>query len=306
MEHLPIMLNEVIDALSIKPNGIYVDGTFGRGGHSTAILNQLVDGHLVVFDQDERAIETAKQLSLQYPNKMTIIQSNFEHLSEKLDEINIKTIDGILLDLGVSSPQFDDPSRGFSYRFDTRLDMRMDLNQSLDAYQVINHYPFEKLVNIFQVYGEEKFAKQIARKIEKQREIKPIETSFELVDIIRSAYPSKVLKQKGHPAKQVFQAIRIEVNQELEVLKSVLDQAVSRLNPDGRLVILTFHSLEDRIVKQYFSKLTTIDVPSKIPLQNLPVTDYELVNKKVITSQEEELERNPRAHSAKLRALRKR
>lgn len=306
MEHLPIMLNEVIDALSIKPNGIYVDGTFGRGGHSTAILNQLVDGHLVVFDQDERAIETAKQLSLQYPNKMIIIQSNFEHLSEKLDEINIKTIDGILLDLGVSSPQFDDPSRGFSYRFDTRLDMRMDLNQSLDAYQVINHYPFEKLVNIFQVYGEEKFAKQIARKIEKQREIKPIETSFELVDIIRSAYPSKVLKQKGHPAKQVFQAIRIEVNQELEVLKSVLDQAVSRLNPDGRLVILTFHSLEDRIVKQYFSKLTTIDVPSKIPLQNLPVTDYELVNKKVITSQEEELERNPRAHSAKLRALRKR
>ena len=306
MEHLPIMLNEVINALSIKPNGIYVDGTFGRGGHSTAILNQLVDGHLVVFDQDERAIETAKQLSLQYPNKMTIIQSNFEHLSEKLDEINIKTIDGILLDLGVSSPQFDDPSRGFSYRFDTRLDMRMDLNQSLDAYQVINHYPFEKLVNIFQVYGEEKFAKQIARKIEKQREIKPIETSFELVDIIRSAYPSKVLKQKGHPAKQVFQAIRIEVKQELEVLKSVLDQAVSRLNPDGRLVILTFHSLEDRIVKQYFSKLTTIDVPSKIPLQNLPVTDYELVNKKVITSQEEELERNPRAHSAKLRALRKR
>lgn len=306
MEHLPIMLNEVINALSIKPNGIYVDGTFGRGGHSTAILNQLVDGHLVVFDQDERAIETAKQLSLQYPNKMIIIQSNFEHLSEKLDEINIKTIDGILLDLGVSSPQFDDPSRGFSYRFDTRLDMRMDLNQSLDAYQVINHYPFEKLVNIFQVYGEEKFAKQIARKIEKQREIKPIETSFELVDIIRSAYPSKVLKQKGHPAKQVFQAIRIEVNQELEVLKSVLDQAVSRLNPDGRLVILTFHSLEDRIVKQYFSKLTTIDVPSKIPLQNLPVTDYELVNKKVITSQEEELERNPRAHSAKLRALRKR
>lgn len=306
MEHLPIMLNEVIDALSIKENGIYVDGTFGRGGHSRAILNKLTTGHLVVFDQDERAIETAQKLSLEYPNKMTIIQSNFEYLNEKLDEHNIKGIDGILLDLGVSSPQFDDPSRGFSYRFDTRLDMRMNLNQSLDAYQVINHYPFEKLMYIFQVYGEEKFAKQIARKIEKQREIKPIETSFELVDIIRSAYPSKVLKQKGHPAKQVFQAIRIEVNQELEVLKSVLDQAVNRLNPDGRLVILTFHSLEDRIVKQFFNKLTTIDVPSKIPLQVLPVTDYELVNKKVITSQEEELESNPRAHSAKLRAIRKR
>ncbi len=306
MEHLPIMLNEVLDALSIKSDGIYVDGTFGRGGHSRAILNQLTTGHLVVFDQDERAIETAQKLSLEYPNKMTIIQSNFEHLNEKLDEYNIKGIDGILLDLGVSSPQFDDPSRGFSYRFDTRLDMRMNLNQSLDAYQVVNQYPFEKLMYIFQVYGEEKFAKQIARKIEKQREIKPIETSFELVDIIRSAYPSKVLKQKGHPAKQVFQAIRIEVNQELEVLKSVLDQAVNRLNPDGRLVILTFHSLEDRIVKQFFNKLTTIDVPSKIPLQVLPTTEFELVNRKVITSKEEELESNPRAHSAKLRAIRKR
>lgn len=306
MEHLPIMLNEVLDALSIKSDGIYVDGTFGRGGHSKAILNQLTTGHLVVFDQDERAIETAQKLSLEYPNKMTIIQSNFEHLNEKLDESNIKGIDGILLDLGVSSPQFDDPSRGFSYRFDTRLDMRMNLNQSLDAYQVVNQYPFEKLMYIFQVYGEEKFAKQIARKIEKQREIKPIETSFELVDIIRSAYPSKVLKQKGHPAKQVFQAIRIEVNQELEVLKSVLDQAVNRLNPDGRLVILTFHSLEDRIVKQFFNKLTTIDVPSKIPLQVLPTTEFELVNRKVITSKEEELESNPRAHSAKLRAIRKR
>lgn len=306
MEHLPIMLNEVIEALSIKEDGIYVDGTFGRGGHSRAILNKLSSGHLIVFDQDERAIETAKHLSLEFPNKMTIIQSNFQNLNEKLDEVGIKNIDGILLDLGVSSPQFDDPSRGFSYRFDTRLDMRMNLNQSLDAYQVINQYPFEKLIYIFQVYGEEKFAKQIARKIEKQREIKPIETSFELVDIIRSCYPSKVLKQKGHPAKQVFQAIRIEVNQELEVLKSVLDQAVNRLNPDGRLVILTFHSLEDRIVKQFFNKMVTINVPSKIPLQNLPVADYELVNRKVITSKEEELESNPRAHSAKLRAIRKR
>lgn len=306
MEHLPIMLNEVIEALSIKEDGIYVDGTFGRGGHSRAILNKLSSGHLIVFDQDERAIETAKHLSLEFPNKMTIIQSNFQNLNEKLDEVGIKNIDGILLDLGVSSPQFDDPSRGFSYRFDTRLDMRMNLNQSLDAYQVINQYPFEKLIYIFQVYGEEKFAKQIARKIEKQREVKPIETSFELVDIIRSCYPSKVLKLKGHPAKQVFQAIRIEVNQELEVLKSVLDQAVNRLNPDGRLVILTFHSLEDRIVKQFFNKMVTINVPSKIPLQNLPVADYELVNRKVITSKEEELESNPRAHSAKLRAIRKR
>lgn len=306
MEHLPIMLQEVIEALDIKQDGLYVDGTFGRGGHSRAILAKLTTGHLVVFDQDERAIETAQKLSLEFPNKMTIIQSNFKHLNQELDARGFKKIDGILLDLGVSSPQFDDPSRGFSYRFDTRLDMRMDLNQSLDAYQVINHYPFEKLMYIFQVFGEEKFAKQIARKIEKQREIKPIETSFDLVDIIRSAYPSKVLKQKGHPAKQVFQAIRIEVNQELEVLKSVLEQAVNRLNPNGRLVILTFHSLEDRIVKQYFSKLSVVDVPSKIPLQTLPLADYELVNRKVITSSEEELNLNPRAQSAKLSAIRKR
>lgn len=306
MEHLPIMLHEVIEALDIKADGIYVDCTFGRGGHSTAILNQLTSGHLVVFDQDERAIETANLLSQEYPNKMTIIKSNFTHLNQELDNHGFKQVDGILLDLGVSSPQFDDPSRGFSYRFDTKLDMRMDLNQSLDAYQVINHYPFEKLMYIFHVYGEEKFAKQIARNIEKQRAIKPIETSFELVDIIRSAYPSKVLKQKGHPAKQVFQAIRIEVNQELEVLKSVLDQATQRLNPNGRLVILTFHSLEDRIVKQYFTKLSVIEVPAKIPLQNLPLADYELITKKAITSTEEELNQNPRAHSAKLRAIRKR
>lgn len=306
MEHLPIMLQEVIEALDIKHDGVYVDGTFGRGGHSRAILNKLTTGQLIVFDQDERAIETAQILSLEFPNKMTIIQSNFKYLNQELDARGFKNIDGILLDLGVSSPQFDDPSRGFSYRFDTRLDMRMDLSQSLDAYQVINNYPFEKLMHIFQVYGEEKFAKQIARKIEKQREIKSIETSFELVDIIRSAYPSKVLKQKGHPAKQVFQAIRIEVNQELEVLKSVLEQAVNRLNSNGRLVILTFHSLEDRIVKQYFSKLSVVDVPSKIPLQTLPLADYELVNRKVITSSEEELSQNPRSQSAKLRAIRKR
>ena len=182
----------------------------------------------------------------------------------------------------------------------------MDLNQTLDAYQVINHYPFEKLMYIFKVYGEEKFAKQIARNIEKQRAIKPIETSFELVDIIRSAYPSKILKQKGHPAKQVFQAIRIEVNQELEVLKSILEQATQRLSSNGRLVILTFHSLEDRIVKQYFNKLSVVVIPSKIPLQNLPVADYELITKKAVTSSEEELNQNPRAHSAKMRAIRKR
>jgi 16S rRNA (cytosine1402-N4)-methyltransferase len=306
MEHLPIMLQEVIEALDVKKDGLYVDGTFGRGGHSRAILDKLTTGHLIVFDQDERAIETAQKLSLEFPNKMTIIRSNFKHLNQELDARGFKNIDGILLDLGVSSPQFDDPSRGFSYRFDTRLDMRMDLSQSLDAYQVINHYSFEKLMHIFQVYGEEKFAKQIARKIEKQREIKAIETSFELVDIIRSAYPSKVLKQKGHPAKQVFQAIRIEVNQELEVLKTVLEQAVNRLNANGRLVILTFHSLEDRMVKQYFNKLSVVDVPSKIPLQTLPLADYELVNRKVITSSEEELDRNPRSQSAKLRAIRKR
>ena len=306
MEHRPIMLQEVIEALNIKKNGNYVDGTFGRGGHSTEILKQLKDGQLIVFDQDEEAIKAAQTLQKTYPTKLVICRENFRNLDKTLNKYGVEHVDGILLDLGVSSPQFDDPERGFSYRYDARLDMRMDQSQDLDAYHVVNQYPFEKLTYIFSHYGEEKFAKQIARKIEQQRAIKPIETSLALVDVIKSALPMKVLSQKGHPAKQVFQAIRIEVNQELKALEEVLDQAAKRLNPDGRLVIITFHSLEDRMVKKFMQKRSTVDMPAKLPIQGLPEADYEHLTHKVIIPSEAECEMNPRAHSAKLRVLRRR
>mgnify|MGYP004702229875 CR=1 FL=1 len=306
MEHRPIMLHEVIEALNIKANGIYVDATFGRGGHSTEILKRLKEGSLIVFDQDEEAIKVAQLLQKSYPTKLIICRENFRNLNKTLTKLSIDHVDGILLDLGVSSPQFDDPKRGFSYRYDARLDMRMDQSQELDAYHVVNHYPFEKLTYIFSHYGEEKFAKQIARKIEHERAIKPIETSLELVNVMKRALPMKVLSQKGHPAKQVFQAIRIEVNQELEVLEEVLDQAAQHLHPDGRLVIITFHSLEDRMVKKFMQKLSTVDMPAKLPIQGIPETDYEHLTHKVIIPTAAECEMNPRAHSAKLRILRKR
>jgi 16S rRNA (cytosine1402-N4)-methyltransferase len=306
MEHRPIMLQEVIEALQIKGNGIYVDGTFGRGGHSSEILKSLNDGKLIVFDQDEEAIKAAQRLKEVYPTKLVICRENFRNLDMTLDKHGIDHVDGILLDLGVSSPQFDDPERGFSYRYDARLDMRMDQSQALDAYHVVNHYPFEKLTYIFSHYGEEKFAKQIARRIEQERAIKPIETSLALVDVIKSALPMKVLSQKGHPAKQVFQAIRIEVNQELKALEEVLDQAAKRLNSNGRLVIITFHSLEDRMVKKFMQKLSTVDIPSKLPIQGVPEAAYEHLTHKVIIPSASECESNPRAHSAKLRVLRKR
>ena len=306
MEHRPIMLQEVIEALNIKENGIYVDGTFGRGGHSTEVLKKLSDGQLIAFDQDEAAIQSALILQKSYPKKLVICRENFRNINKTLHGLQIKQVDGILLDLGVSSPQFDDPERGFSYRYDARLDMRMDQSQDLDAYHVVNNYPFEKLTYIFSHYGEEKFAKQIARKIEQSRSIKPIVTSLELVDVIKSALPMKVLSQKGHPAKQVFQAIRIEVNQELKALEEVLDQAASLLNSDGRLVIITFHSLEDRMVKKFMHKLSTVDVPAKLPIQGIPEAAYEHLTHKVIIASESECEVNPRAHSAKLRVLRKR
>lgn len=306
MEHRPIMLHEVIEALHIKSNGIYVDGTFGRGGHSAAILNRLEEGQLIVFDQDEAAIQSAVNLQKKYQTQLVICRENFRHLDKTLQNMQINQVDGILLDLGVSSPQFDDPERGFSYRYDARLDMRMDQSQSLDAHYVVNSYSFEKLTYIFSHYGEEKFAKQIARKIEQARLIKPIETSLELVDVIKSALPMKVLSQKGHPAKQVFQAIRIEVNQELKALEEVLEQAVNLLTNDGRLVIITFHSLEDRMVKKFMQKLSTVDIPAKLPIQGIPEAAYEHLTHKVIIASESECEDNPRAHSAKLRVLRKR
>lgn len=299
------MLTEVLESLAVKPEGIYVDCTFGRGGHTTAILNQLRTGKVIAFDQDLAAIEAGRNLQSRYPGSLILIHSNFNQLKAELANLGIAGVDGILMDLGVSSPQFDDPSRGFSYRYDSRLDMRMDQSQILDAQAIVNTYPFEALVRIFRQYGEEPFAKQIARKIEQARALQPIETTFQLVQIIKSALPSKVLSHKGHPAKQVFQALRIEVNRELEVLSEVLDDAIGLLNPDGRLAVLTFHSLEDRLVKQTFLKHTRQEVPSRLPVKDLPQSPYSLLHSKAVTANESELESNPRAHSAKLRVLRK-
>lgn len=303
MTHLSVLLNECIEGLAINRDGIYVDGTFGRGGHSTEILKKLSDkGRLIAIDQDPSAIKVAYELQKKYPN-LIVVNSDFGQLETIIKNCGYEGVDGILLDLGVSSPQFDDSSRGFSYRFDARLDMRMNTEQVLSAYEVVNTYSFEDLNRIFRDYGEEKFAKQIARKIEQARLRKPIETSFELVDIIKSSLPAKVLSQKGHPAKQVFQAIRIEVNDELGQLKKVLDQAIRCLNPEGRLAIISFHSLEDRMVKRAFTECVEDKTPSKLPVKNEKVSAYHLLTKKAIVASEKELNENQRAHSAKLRVL---
>jgi len=305
MSHIPVLYGPVLDGLGIKPEGIYVDGTLGRGGHSRGILEQLTTGRLIGIDQDAQAIEEAGLRLKDYADKITLVHDNFRAIKNILSSLSIDKVDGILLDLGVSSPQFDDPQRGFSYRHDARLDMRMDRRQSLDAYTVINTYPYERLVQIMVTYGEEPHAKQIARAIEKHRLVKPIETTFDLVEVIKSALPSKVLAQKGHPAKQVFQALRIEVNQELSILEGTLNDCVSLLKPDGRLAVITFHSLEDRIVKNVFASYSKVNVPSKLPVIGTPKADYELIDKKHSRASQQELLENPRAHSAKLRILRK-
>ncbi len=302
MEHLPILLDEVVEALNIKVNGIYVDATYGRGGHSRAILSRLGQGKLVVVDQDPMAIESALDLAKEDP-RVIVVQKDFASLKNELNALDIHSVDGILMDIGVSSPQFDDQSRGFSYRLDARLDMRMNTLQALDAWKVVNEYEFEKLVFIFKRFGEEKFSKEIARKIEQARSKKSIDTTLELVDVIKSALPMKVLSLKGHPAKQVFQAIRIEVNQELNQLETALKVFPDLLSKNGRLAIISFHSLEDRMVKQSFIQRSQVDLPSKLPIQNIDNALFALYSKKAIVPSEKEIEENPRAHSAKLRVL---
>jgi 16S rRNA (cytosine1402-N4)-methyltransferase len=304
-QHIPVLYHQSLDGLNIKPNGIYVDCTLGRGGHSLGILAQLTTGRLIGLDQDDQAIKEASENLKAYSDKISLIHDNFRNIKNIMDDLSVSSVDGILMDLGVSSPQFDDPKRGFSYRYDARLDMRMDRRQAIDACTVINAYPYERLVQIFLSYGEEPYAKQIARAIEKRRSLLPIETTFQLVDVIKSALPSKVLSQKGHPAKQVFQALRIEVNQELSILEGTLRDAISLLNHDGRLAVITFHSLEDRIVKKVFAEMSRVNVPSKLPLIGTPKADYELIDKKHSRANETELLENPRAHSAKIRILRK-
>ena len=305
VEHKSVLLNEAIDNLNIKPDGIYVDMTLGGGGHSSKILEKLTTGHLYAFDQDDYAIKRAKERLDKISSNYTIIKSNFKFIKEKLNELGIDRIDGVLYDLGVSSFQFDIPERGFSYNYDAYLDMRMNQDQELDAYKVVNTYSFNDLCYIFDRYGEEKFSRQIARKIEKRRNTKPIETTFELVDIIKSALPQKVLNSKGHPAKQVFQALRIAVNDELRVFEYSILDAISMLNSGGYAVVITFHSLEDRICKNVFKDASSVNVPKGLPLANIPSAPYELITKHPILPSEEELEYNNRAHSAKMRVLKK-
>lgn len=306
MEHISVLLHESIDQLAIKPDGIYVDGTLGRGGHSLEIAKQLTTGHLYCFDKDQDAILKSKERLKEHLDKITMIHSDFCNMKEKLLEYNVEKIDGVLLDLGVSSPQFDETERGFSYRFDSRLDMRMDRSQGLDAYEVVNSYSYQDLVRILYRYGEESFAKQIARKIEAARAEKPITTTFELVDVIKSALPAKVLNKKGHPAKQTFQAIRIEVNHELDSLEKGLSDALTMLNSEGRACVITFHSLEDRIVKEMFASVSTAPkIDRNIPIlpKDMPQADYRLITKKPILPNAEEEENNKRSHSAKLRVV---
>jgi len=307
--HKTVLLKEAVEGLNIKPDGIYVDCTLGGAGHSEEILKQLSEqGKLYAFDQDDIAIHNAKEKLAPYGNKLEIIKSNFKCLKEELNRRGIRSVDGILYDLGVSSPQLDVPERGFSYHNDAPLDMRMDQTAPLTAYHIVNEWPYEKLVKIFFQYGEEKFSKQIARAIEGYREKKEIETTGELVDLIKEAIPAPARRKGGHPAKRVFQAIRIAVNDELGSFEDSLHQAVELLNKNGRICVITFHSLEDRICKTIFKEYSDLpQLPHGLPIipeQYEPV--LKLVNRKPITPSEEELAENNRARSAKLRIVEKR
>lgn len=305
-EHIPVLLNEVIENLNINPDGIYIDLTLGRAGHSSEILKRLSNkGKLIGFDQDIDAIQASIERLSKISSNFEVIKSNFENVKDELLKRGITKVDGILADLGVSSPQFDQGDRGFSYRFDAKLDMRMDQNANLSAYEIVNTYSLIDLTRIFREYGEEKYAYEIAKRIVREREQKPVETTFELVDIIKRSLPSKELSKKGHPAKQVFQALRIETNRELEVLETMLKDGLELLSSKGRMAIITFQSLEDRIVKNIFKEVST---PKATPrwMPSLPEdqeVDYQLINKKVIVASEEELKRNPRSESAKLRVI---
>lgn len=305
--HKSVLLWECIDALNIRPNGIYLDGTLGGGGHSLEICRRLTNGRLIGVDRDEVALEAAKKRLSRHARKVTLVHDNFENIALILDALNLDKIDGMLFDLGVSSPQLDDGARGFSYMTDAPLDMRMDRGSSLTAYEIVNNYPKDELRRILYEYGEERYAPQIAAAIERVRSDRPIETTLELVDIIKSAMPERALREKQHPAKRSFQAIRIAVNGELEELPPMLRAAAQRLHPGGRLAVISFHSLEDRIIKKTMQELATgCTCPPNFPVCVCgKKPQMKLVSRKPIVATEAELTYNPRARSAKLRVAEK-
>ena len=307
-EHYSVLLNESIDGLNIKPDGVYVDCTLGGAGHSSVILSKLNEnGHLYAFDQDRIAIENAEAMLATYIEKgmVTLIKANFRNIKEELETLGVYGVDGILYDVGVSSPQLDQAERGFSYRYDAPLDMRMDQEQELTARVIVNEWPFGELVKIFYRYGEEKFSKQIARKIEKIRETQPIETTGELVEIIKDCIPAPARRKGGHPAKRIFQALRIAVNDELSAIEDSIEDGLKMLNVGGRMSVISFQSLEDRIVKVLFKEASSKE--DTLPL--LPIlpeeyeADYKLISRKPILPNEAELSENSRSQSAKLRII---
>lgn len=304
--HIPVMLNECIQGLLIKSDGIYVDATIGGAGHSSHILKQLsASGHLIGFDQDDAALETARERLSQLSPNFTLIRANFHFMKGELESRSIGFVDGILFDLGVSSPQLDHGERGFSYNHDALLDMRMDRRNLLSAHTIVNTYGEKELSDIIFRFGEERFARSISREITAARTKQPIDTTFQLVDIIKKAIPASARSGTGHPAKRTFQALRIAVNHELDILEESIREAAKLLKVGGRLEIITFHSLEDRIVKEVFKELTSGPIWNK----NLPVTLeekkplFELVTKKPIVPSEKEILENNRSHSAKLRII---
>ena len=304
MKHYSVLLNESIENLNIKEDGMYIDATMGYAGHSSNILKRIKKGFLFAFDNDSEAIKYADELLSKIGNNYQIFHTNFVNMKETLAKQNINRVDGILFDLGFSSPQIDDESRGFSFMSDSRLDMRMNQDQSLDAQKIVNDYSYEELIDIFFSYGEEKMSKVIAKKIIEKRKVKPIYSTLELVDIIKSATGANYF-YKNHPERKIFQAIRIEVNNELSVLESVLPEAINLLNKGGRICVITFHSLEDKIVKKIFKKYSEVDEVVKglpqIPDEYKPL--IKIVNKKVILPSQKELEENSRSASAKLRVI---
>lgn len=301
--HVPVLFKESIDALKIQPTKTYLDMTLGGAGHARAILSQLNQGTLIGFDQDSDAIQRAKIALLSTSNTVHLIHDNFSSFKSHLKDLNISAVDGVLFDLGVSSFHFDEADRGFSYRLDGPLDMRMDLNQPLTAEIIVNTYTPRDLLHILFTYGEESFARPIVKAIVKAREEAPIHTTFQLVEIIKRALPAKKKAQKGHPAKQTFQALRIAVNDELGVLERTLKDVLAHLSVGGRCVVISFHSLEDRIVKTLFKKASTVFHPAELPTMPKEAAPFKVITRKPVLPTPQETEENPRSKSAKMRVI---